>query len=954
MVIWFKNKQNQTWQRCCLAPAWKNGKPKCATNKEPVTLILEGGHYTWFAPPKKTKVPEAWLRESAIPEAHVLAGAAPKQSRLHATSEATPSVHTMLSKSKDTPSIHTMVGQSTQNGGKTLFRSIPTIGKEPSCSTSAGKRKRLVGKQKVEHEVQGTTDNKVWTCPLCHLRIDAPNTRVLGYRRGNHFKLRHPGIKRPKNSRLRNPFYPVVPSELIPVSERDWTCSLCNKGLGTMLTKAHKDASIREHLAKEHPGVKNFGRLNIKKRWETYRQDKTKEPTLAASQRKRITALKALADARTNGVGHEIVRLEVDWSNIWKQLEIQSKMPQPQERMATCVKCRRFRTGTGSMTQKNSKCPGKFVPWGLQKKAWVRIQAVPDVAEKLIHAWKITKEEADQAFGLLVQQGIEPNPGPGGKGRRNILVVSLNVNGATGAWKALEMLQGHDAIFMQETALKPNDLDAFQRQAHKQGYKTYHCAGSIRMNEKGNQLAQHGVTTLVKADLPHKLLHTSSAKQANRFQTIMIQIGTWMCVNTYTPPRPDQIQQECALEHVNLFQECEVNVHKAWTWVGDFNHELGGPFTQIAAAFGAQPIQGLAGTPTRWNSTRTIDHVYCSKSVLAGEFGALELSISDHKPLKFKLDFDWTEETHRFVMPPRGKWECPEIYSQEKWTELLEATWGKNDATKQLMDRITNHSSQINVEDEWTMFNQCLYDMFRSVHQQLPGTKTLPSREKGSTAKVVLVPKKVNMDSGNMQSRKRLNFIARAKTFMNKSRNSNFIHSKEGQKLSQKLGYRSHAELLQQIEKLQSTEDSYRAETKAQRLKKWRQQMQNDVSARVKWAKKNFEGCQPTVTHNGNPKFKNTEVTQAIRSYWTKVWNEAKKISPLNKSEQLSFIQTCLGPQKATATFGRPTEFDLFQAVHDMSKNGACGTDQWYPSEIKSLPLEVMRVFWTRASWTYS
>ena len=67
----------------------------------------------------------------------------------------------------------------------------------------------------------------------------------------------------------------------------------------------------------------------MKKRWETYRQDKTKEPTLAASQQKRVKALKELIDARSNGVGHKLVRIEVDWSNIWEKLEIQAKMPQP-------------------------------------------------------------------------------------------------------------------------------------------------------------------------------------------------------------------------------------------------------------------------------------------------------------------------------------------------------------------------------------------------------------------------------------------------------------------------------------------------------------------------------------------------------------------------------------------------------------------------------------------------
>ena len=41
----------------------------------------------------------------------------------------------------------------------------------------------------------------------------------------------------------------------------------------------------------------------------------------------------------------------------------------------------------------------------------------------------------------------------------------------------------------------------------------------------------------------------------------------------------------------------------------------------------------------------------------------------------------------------------------------------------------------------------------------------------------------------------------------------------------------------------------------------------------------------------------------------------------------------------------RPAETDLFSTVASL-KQGPCGTDQWYPSEIKSLPFSVLRVFW--------
>ena len=107
---------------------------------------------------------------------------------------------------------------------------------------------------------------------------------------------------------------------------------------------------------------------------------------LVASQQKRIKAFKAQADVCANRIGHEVARLEVDWHNIWKLLGIERKMPQPQERMSTGVTCRRFRISADSMIQSHSKCPGKLVPWRIQRRGWTRIQAVPDVANKLPNA----------------------------------------------------------------------------------------------------------------------------------------------------------------------------------------------------------------------------------------------------------------------------------------------------------------------------------------------------------------------------------------------------------------------------------------------------------------------------------------------------------------------------------------------------------------------------------------
>ena len=76
-------------------------------------------HYTWLAPPKGQRIPQAWLRESAMPHSDTLRGAAKS-----AKSVATASVRTMSSSQK-TPSVKTLRSQASSNKSKS-GRSIRT------------------------------------------------------------------------------------------------------------------------------------------------------------------------------------------------------------------------------------------------------------------------------------------------------------------------------------------------------------------------------------------------------------------------------------------------------------------------------------------------------------------------------------------------------------------------------------------------------------------------------------------------------------------------------------------------------------------------------------------------------------------------------------------------------------------------------------------------------------
>lgn len=66
--------------------------------------------------------------------------------------------------------------------------------------------------------------------------------------------------------------------------------------------------------------------------------------------------------------------------------------------------------------------------------------------------------------------------------------------------------------------------------------------------------------------------------------------------------------REAAESHMNLFQEWHVPNDRPWVWSGDFNQELDkdGDFQEVAWAMQGEPIVGLRGTATRWNSKKTI------------------------------------------------------------------------------------------------------------------------------------------------------------------------------------------------------------------------------------------------------------------------------------------------------------------------------------------------------------
>ena len=258
IIIWYRTKETEAWTRCCLAPAWKDGKPKCASNEKPVTLVLEEQHYTWLAKPKSQNIPDAWLRESSIPEPKVLRGAAKTEA---SSSSQTPSIHTMPSlRSSRTPSVHTMRSH-IHTCQSRVFSAGKTAPKPSEPDVSQEERSQP---QTVRRRIQGKQ-----SCPTLHTMDIDLDIDSCGLDEPAEVSFSDPTTLRPAG---KPPLKDSRPCRQNRLSTIDWTCPICkvnmtltghDKAYGAR--KRHLQIAHRKEVSEVGPPTKEKISLAHKK-----------------------------------------------------------------------------------------------------------------------------------------------------------------------------------------------------------------------------------------------------------------------------------------------------------------------------------------------------------------------------------------------------------------------------------------------------------------------------------------------------------------------------------------------------------------------------------------------------------------------------------------------------------------------------------------------------------------
>ena len=186
-----------------------------------------------------------------------------------ASSSRAPSDHTCRSrKSTSTPSLHTCAHSTKQQHTSRKRAFTPGVprahvrvtagdpslpGKKQVCGRSSCSSKRSMPDTPSNHDKSSCADIKVWTCPHCEQRFEAPNMYTLRYKRNNHLRLRHP--HRDSNmwdKILEEPFIPTA-SHHIPMEQRSWTCVQCGKGLPSIDMHFRYVKAITLRNKAEHP-----------------------------------------------------------------------------------------------------------------------------------------------------------------------------------------------------------------------------------------------------------------------------------------------------------------------------------------------------------------------------------------------------------------------------------------------------------------------------------------------------------------------------------------------------------------------------------------------------------------------------------------------------------------------------------------------------------------------------
>ena len=411
--------------------------------------------------------------------------------------------------------------------------------------------------------------------------------------------------------------------------------------------------------------------------------------------------------------GHHLVAFRPDWST-WPT----QKISNPANRsIFTCLKC--LRIGSGDFGRACQGTTARNV--SALRKRWKELRKTKKNCKMLLDIWQLTKDEVDKKLGLNKDHnpnkarriGEAKNPGPRSQRRMtSLLFVTINVQGATNAWAALDYFQTPTeatVIGLQETHLAPNAWVAFQRNAWKRGFQAYHQAGQASTGRWGQPTTAGGVVLLVSKQLPQTQTFAESSVSS---QIVAVQVGGAHVACCYAPPDRDGDNQAelCSLV-TNWQQQAVTDQAQPWVMLGDFNEEPEGPrIGTHTSAFGGTAL--TLGRATRWEGKRELDYLISNRPLEFDKAYHLDYHLSDHIPVAIRWSH-MVRESAKGVLAKTKDFTQPIGVTAQQWRDELSAAWNQTEGAAAFLQEIQEPATSGHVQRHWNQFQTRLNQTFQ-------------------------------------------------------------------------------------------------------------------------------------------------------------------------------------------------------------------------------------------------
>ena len=560
---------------------------------------------------------------------------------------------------------------------------------------------------------------------------------------------------------------------------------------------------------------------------------------------------------------------------------------------------------------------------------------------------------------------IHPNPGPS-----SWRVVSLNVGGMSGTWKAIDAFLSDKSVAvlaLQEVSARENDLISVRRKALACGYRFYHQPGVPSVGARGICRQNGGVSLFVRSSLHQR---PAFALAGDESQCLGVWVDGWLFVSAYCPPRQDHLSSvELSSLLLDAFVANEVVATQPWLIAGDFNELASTSVVSTSmSCFGGELIS--VDEPTRWDGNRCIDWMLTNRPRSVDPPRLVSIVLSDHIPLDICVH-DVPHDVLLGSLRRTAQFCCPPGVDRAYWDNAIQTVWSEHPEVQRFLTFLEN-SPPVSVQEEWDSFQRLLVDVLLQTCLVLSqnGFLTPEVRDvcfcaasqapfKGQMSEYCkFSPSQAGIKHqvGDMAIRKLRRRLARCyelKRLLLRAAQSSLsaFHARElqalqnrlrrqlGVQLSHQLGLR---EVVFHISTLKHQLQHHDQFTKERRLRNWRTNMVSSDAALSRWLKSKVCPVGVSVASaQGRVAETDVQAAEIIFDYWRDFWGE-REAQNLPVHDRVESILRDVDPLPVQAW--RPPSGVELRAIACDAK-GAGGPDGWSGRELGLLPLDVFHMF---------